>query len=309
VDAALLARVLGRINAAHGTELRLGGRFARGAQGAYRLRDATGAECVLKWQPGASRPGRIAAEVPLLDRLRAAGYPVPRYVAFGVLDDPVGRYTVQERLPGESAWGLSGPALEDALALNDLQAGAGAGLLAPSLPAGLEPYEPWHRRLPRLTLEGDEGFCRVDAMPAYSAAAAALLERVQEYVAGRARLLEARPGDDVVHFDFGGPNILVERGRVSGVVDWAPLPGDRAFDLATLLFYDGYYADVPATRARVRARALELIDAETFGVYLCHMVHREADWAVRHDDDATIARALAVCDAALADLDPRAGTG
>jgi hypothetical protein len=120
-----LAPVLRQINAAHGTAFVLGARFPRGGHGAVRLRDAAGAGFVLKWQPGAADPGALPAEVPLLDRLRAAGYPIPRYAAWGVLAAPAGRYTVQEQLPGASAWGLRGAALEEALALNDLQAGAG----------------------------------------------------------------------------------------------------------------------------------------------------------------------------------------
>ena len=138
-----LAPVLRQINAAHGTAFALGERFPRGGQGAVRLHDPAGAGFVLKWRPGEPDPGALPAEVPLLDRLRAAGYPIPRYVAWGVLAAPAGRYSVQEQLPGESAWGLRGAALEDALALNDLQAGAGAVLLAFARAAGPPPYEPW----------------------------------------------------------------------------------------------------------------------------------------------------------------------
>ena len=298
-----LAPVLRQINAAHGTAFSLGERFPQGGQGAFRLNDAAGAGFVLKWLPGETGLGALPAEVPLLDRLRAAGYPIPRYVAWGVLAAPAGRYTVQERLPGESAWGLSGPTLEEALALNDLQAGAGPALRANARSAGAPPYEPWHRRLLRLAREGGDGFCHLDAMRAHSPQTAALLERLQAYVTGRAARLAARRAADVVHFDFAGPNILVDGGRITGVVDWGPLPGDRTFDLATLLFYDGYYADVPATRTRVWERALELVDAETFGIYLAHLVHRQTDWSIRHHDAAMVERVLGIGTAVLRDLD------
>jgi hypothetical protein len=304
---AVLAPVLRQINAAHGTAFVLGARFPRGGHGAVRLCDAAGAGFVLKWQPGATDPGALPAEVPLLDRLRAAGYPVPRYVAWGVLAAPAGRYTVQEQLPGASAWGLRGAALEAALALNDLQAGAGAALEGFARAAGLPPYEPWRERLPRLARAGGDDFCRLDAMRSHSPRTAALLARLQAYIAAHAPRLAARPAEDVVHFDFAGPNILVAGGRVTGVVDWGPLPGDRAFDLASLLFYDGYYADVAATRARVWARALELVDATTFGVYLAHLVHRQTDWSLRHHDAAMVARVLGIGAAVLRDLDRRRG--
>jgi Phosphotransferase enzyme family len=301
-----LRSVLRQVNARHGTALVLGERFRRGEQGAFRLRDAAGGESVLKWRPGERDLGRLPVEVPLLDRLRSRGYPIPRYVAWGVLETPPGRYTVQQLLPGQSAWGIAGQALEDALALNDLQAGAAASLLEPGA-AGRPAYEPWRRLVPRLALEGGDGFCHLEAMRAYSTQTAALLARVQAYVASRAARLARRPAGDVVHFDFGGPNILVDGGRVTGVVDWGSpaVPGDRTFDLATLLFYDGYYADVATTRARVWARALELVDAETFGVYLHHMVHRQTDWSIRHHDAAAVARVLEVGRAVLDDLAAR----
>jgi Phosphotransferase enzyme family len=304
-----LAPVLRQINAAHGTAFALGERFPRGGQGVVRLRDAGGAGFVLKWRPGATGLGALPAEVPLLDRLRAAGYPIPRYVAWGVLAAPAGRYTVQEQLPGESAWGLSGAALEDAVALNDRQAGAGAALEAFARAAGLPPYEPWHQRLPRLAREGGDGFCLLEPMRRHSPRTAALLARLQGDIADHAAPLAARPARDVVHFDFAGPNILVAGGRITGVVDWGPLPGDRTFDLASLLFYDGYYADVAATRAQVWGRALALVDAATFGVYLAHLVHRQTDWSLRHHDAAMVERVLGIGAAVLRDLDRHRGGG
>ena len=86
-----------------------------------------------------------------------------------------------------SASGLRGAALEDALALNDLQAGAGGALLAGALPGGAPPYEPWRAWLPRLTLEGGDvlalHFCHLAAMRAHSPRTAALLVRLQAYPA------------------------------------------------------------------------------------------------------------------------------
>ena len=265
---------------------------------------------MLKWRPGAADLGRLPAELPLLGRLRAAGYPIPRYVAWGVLAAPAGRYTVQERLPGTSASGLRGAALEDALALNDLQAGAGGALPVGGPASSAPPDERWRAWLPRLTLEGGDvlalHFCHLGAMRAHSPRTAALLARLQAYVAAHAPRLADRPARDVVHFDFGGHNILVAGGRVTGVVDWEPYPGDRVFDLATLLYYEGYYpscADVAATRARVWGRALELADAATVGIYLAHMVHRQTDWSLRHHDAATVERVLRTGAAVLRDLD------
>jgi Ser/Thr protein kinase RdoA (MazF antagonist) len=48
-------------------------------------------------------------------------------------------------------------------------------------------------------------------------------------------------GTDFMHYDFTPANLVADGAAVTGVIDInAPvLPGDRAFDLATLLFY-GY---------------------------------------------------------------------
>lgn len=86
-----LALVLQQINAGHGTSFELGERFRRGEQGAFRLRDGAGNGYVLKWKPGVTGLAALPAEVPLLDRLRSAGYPIPRYVTWGVLTAPPGR--------------------------------------------------------------------------------------------------------------------------------------------------------------------------------------------------------------------------
>ena len=139
-------------------------------------------------------------------------------------------------------------------------------------------------------------------MRGHSPRTAALLAHLQGYIAAHAPRLAAHPAGDVVHFDFAGPNLLVAGGRITGVVDWGPLPGDRAFDLASLLFYDGYYADVAATRARIWERALTLVTATTFGIYLAHLVHRQTDWSLRHHDAAMVERVLGIGTAVLHDL-------
>ena len=307
VAAQTLEEVVLRINAVHGTTLSLTGRFGAGEQGAYRLRDAAGAQFVLKWSPGERGVGRLPAVVPTLDCLRERGYPIPRYTVFGVLRAPQGRYSVQELLPGESVWDAAQSVVDDALALNALQAGRAAHLALGRRYRGVA-YPPWCKLLPRLARRGGNGFCHLRAMRAYSPEAARLLATIQAFIADHADRLAAVPATDVVHFDFGGHNILVHEGRITGVVDWEGLvPGDRAFDLATFLFYDGYYARVAPTRERLWSHALELVDAATLGVYLCHMAHREADWSIRHHGPATVAEVLDVCDAVLTDVARRSG--
>jgi hypothetical protein len=57
------------------------------------------------------------------------------------------------------------------------------------------------------------------------------------------------------------------------------LAGDRAFDLATLLFY---VYDQDQIRARLGARLLELASYQAIRGYLAHIVLRQVDWSVRH---------------------------
>jgi aminoglycoside phosphotransferase (APT) family kinase protein len=84
-----------------------------------------------------------------------------------------------------------------------------------------------------------------------------------------------------VHYDFTLANLLTTDGGISGVIDINPptLTGDRAFDLATMLFY---LYDRDGIRERLRGRALELTDQHALNAYLAHMVLRQVDWSLRH---------------------------
>ena len=53
------------------------------------------------------------------------------------------------------------------------------------------------------------------------------------------------------------------------------LTGDRAFDLATLLFY---LYDQDDIRDLLRARLMDLASPQAASAYLAHMVLRQVDW-------------------------------
>jgi streptomycin 6-kinase len=84
-------------------------------------------------------------------------------------------------------------------------------------------------------------------------------------------------------------NLLTDGHGITGVIDINPPPltGDRAFDLATLLFY---LDDRDDLRDRLRARALELTSHRALRVYLAHMVLRQVDWSLRHHPGASATR-------------------
>jgi hypothetical protein len=71
------------------------------------------------------------------------------------------------------------------------------------------------------------------------------------------RCLAVPERDDFVHYDFTLADLLTTGPGISGVIDINPpaLTGDRAFDLATLLFYLYDRHDI---HERLRGRALEL---------------------------------------------------
>jgi streptomycin 6-kinase len=65
------------------------------------------------------------------------------------------------------------------------------------------------------------------------------------------------------------------------VIDINPptLTGDRAFDLATMLFY---LYDRDGIRERLCSRAQELTDQHALNAHLAHVVLRQVDWSMRH---------------------------
>ena len=91
--------------------------------------------------------------------------------------------------------------------------------------------------------------------------------------------------DDFVHYDFTLANLLSDGTAITGVIDVNPpvLAGDRAFDLATLLFY---LYDQDDIRDPLRARLLELAGPQAARAYLAHMVLRQVDWSLRFHPEA-----------------------
>lgn|GEM_PF-923688 len=256
----------------------------------YLAADRAGLPSVLKL----SRNAEFAALAEVTGKLRDRGYPAPRIYASGRVDGWTdGRaggavdggldgavadgldgavagpaFWLQERLAGTVAEDHAEPArlLPELLRLNAMQAGLGDGR---------------HRlsQLLRTTLtQGGDGYCvhaTLQERPD-TRGLLAMLRRTAD------RHLGAVPErDDYVHYDFTFANLLADGSAITGVIDLNPPPltGDRAFDLATLLFYQ---YDQVGFRNRLRARVLELTDERALRVYLAHMVLRQVDWSLRH---------------------------
>jgi aminoglycoside phosphotransferase (APT) family kinase protein len=96
------------------------------------------------------------------------------------------------------------------------------------------------------------------------------------------------------------PNILVAGGRISGVIDWdGACAGDRAFDLATLLFYAG---DQPELREILAKHYVEYFGLETLRLYLAHLIVRQLDWSIRYHERAVVAHWLRIIDQIASEL-------
>ena len=251
------AHLLDEINARHGTDFRLDGRYEGGETGALRVVAPDGRRFALK-ERGDGDPAGAARTTSLLRRL---GYPAPEYVVVG------GEYSVQEELPGRPLrpWRpLDASVVTRLLELNELQEGR----------ALLEPRD-WPASLVRTVLEGGEGYMLLDTLRRHSRDARLLLERCQAAVLAYAG--EARTQGDVVHFDFTPANVLADGTRVTGVIDWdGTHSGDRLFDLATLLYY------VPeAARVRAYTYIVERAGEGVLAAYLAHVAVRQTEWSLR----------------------------
>jgi Ser/Thr protein kinase RdoA (MazF antagonist) len=241
---------------------------------AFWVTDRAGRVSLLKIIPGAGpeAAGRLRALDVVLSRLRARGYPAPALCGIGSVSGLV--FWIQERLPGHvldrGTGGLARAAvaavLPRLLELNDAQRGLGTG---PDI---------WPGLIARTLARGGDGYCLHATLQASRAARdmVPVLRRIGD------RCCPAIPaGTDFVHYDFTPANLLSDGTVTTGVIDINPpvLAGDRAFDLATLLFY---CYDHDQARTTLTARLLEVAGPQAASAYLAHMILRQVDWSLRH---------------------------
>jgi aminoglycoside phosphotransferase (APT) family kinase protein len=206
----------------------------------------------------------------LVGGLRRRGYPAARLLASGQVAGLT--FWQQERLPGTilDRAPVPGWLLPEVLRLNDAQAGLGDGarLLSELLAVTLT--------------TGGDGYCvhaTLEARPD-TRELLAVVRRTAD------RCLPAVPErDDYVHYDFTLANLLTSGAGICGVIDMNPpaITGDRAFDLATMMFY---LYDRDDILRRLRDRALELTSQRALSAYLAHMLLRQVDWSLRHHPGA-----------------------
>lgn len=253
------------------------------SRSAFWVTDRAGTVSLLKLAPG---PGPEALDYlrtleATLARLTDRGYPVPRWRAVGLAGGQA--FWIQERVGGtalETSGGrahraLIGRLLPELMRLNDAQAGLGVLGHGPG----------WAELITRTLTEGGDGYCVHATLDRPELRE--LLDAIRRIGAECGPLLP--PGGDFVHYDFNLANLLSDGRVVTGVVDLNPplLAGDRAFDLATLLYY---LYDYPEIAGPLSDRLFGLAGEAAARAYLAHMALRQAEWSLRFYPEAAATR-------------------
>jgi aminoglycoside phosphotransferase (APT) family kinase protein len=279
-------RWVARLNADTGVGLTvLSGAEHGESGGAAYVRWPDGRPGVLTVAPGP--PDRLRRTGRILDLMRTAGIPVPRYD----LVTAAGGHTVvvQERLSGRPARRITRGLVE---AIDELSRRF-VGLLAD------------HPEVPNPDLHlrvGGRELFRHDSLARYDDRSRRLLARIRAVGAtGGDRMA----GDDVVHLDLTPGNILVDdAGRITGVVDWdgynGLARGDRRFGLVTLRFdlawgiaLDPRYPAVDPDAVDRLDTLLDAIPPATLRRYWAHMSLRMVDWTIRQHGPSDVDHQLA----------------
>jgi hypothetical protein len=254
----------GAIQAAAGVTLRVEGPCLGGQVGAAYVAWPDGHRSVLTWRPGIHLAELRDGPLAVAETLRSAGYPAPAAELAVQAGDAVA--LVWELLPGAPVSHLTNALLDQALALNNLQAGqlAGNAIIRPV----------------RLYLTSDgPGYCLHQPLREHSARTRALDRWITTTGASHPGHLS---GDDAVHFDYQPANILTDRADITGVVDWDGAGrGDRRFDLVTLRFGMHAITADPAATERLD-QLLDALPPHVLAPMWAHMSLRMTDWAIRH---------------------------
>ena len=230
--------------------------------GAYEVRLANGVPAVLKVD--ADDALDFAHSIRFTEALRVRGYPAPASLASGEVDGT--GYELTEKMPGDPVEQITAEHVPQLVALVQMQRDV-----------GLPGRAPWLADVVASLTDGFVGYCELDRLRAHNPA---LLDRLQEIAAGSRRLDVA--SRDVVHYDLSPYNVLAEGDRITGVVDWqGATSGDAAFDLVTLAYYTYDFA----LRDRVLDAAGALTCPGALRLYAAHMVLRQVDWSLRHQDE------------------------
>lgn len=243
-------------------------RFDHGV-GGTSLVEFEGIPRVLKaWRQDPAASPNAALE--LAEIVRGRGVLVPALIEHGIADGQ--EYLLLEQLPGEWSDDLGAAAIEDLIRVVDAERDA-----APT------PNPRWAEELASMLTLGDESFDIDPGALRASPEAVAVLEEA------RARLAACDPvalrTADVVHADFAPENVLIQEGRVTGVVDWERARiGDSGMDLVGALYDVEIWEKAPLpARELLWSAARERMVPEVFAAYVGIYAVRYLSWSVGTD--------------------------
>jgi aminoglycoside phosphotransferase (APT) family kinase protein len=267
--------VVAELNVALGTKYGLVRELTGGLQSsAYELTDGE-ARVVLKWTHDASWAPRVRRAADLVRRARAVGYPTPAWLAVGTTaaGSP---YQLQEFVPGLP--------LRDASTLDETLARELIAICETQRDLVPEDGVSWSTYSRGVVYDDWDGVW--ERVRGYGGEAAELLERYD--VLCRPYRGHSLPEDDLVHGDLNVGNLIVDNGRIAGIVDIeAAGGGSRAYDLislATSAARDGSHAGVDELflEAALRAggRAAVAVCAGSGFATIAEFVHERSKYPV-----------------------------
>jgi aminoglycoside phosphotransferase (APT) family kinase protein len=210
----------------------LGARAPGGrSQGAWLATAPDGAPVVLKWSPDETMLERYAALLPGLDGLRARGVPAPEYLHVGAFDG--GTLSAQRLLPGRSQDNPPPAVVESMVECVAAKAGVGG-------PPPAADQDTWGAFVVRTLTVGQDRWAMHEPLRTAGPRSVAVLDRVE--AVGADADPSWFPDDGLVHRDLHTDNVLVDDGKLSGVIDWEDAcAGDHRFDLVAFAFdLDGH---------------------------------------------------------------------
>jgi aminoglycoside phosphotransferase (APT) family kinase protein len=214
-------QLVSQINQAHGLRFLLRERCQEGLAGAWLLSDDDGRRAILKLNTDMAH--RLEQLPQLVDRIRAAGYPTPRWLAAGETVDGT-TYHVVDFVSGESMLRsrLTLRTVEHLIEVIELQAG-----LDP------DPTLNWSEYVRECAFGDGEN----DPRPMTRRLGQSGIELIARFDALLAPYTDLElPRNDLVHGDLNTSNVMCQNDEITGIVDAESLgSGTRALDYATLL--------------------------------------------------------------------------
>ena len=221
----VINEVIRIVNENHGTSYELINRFDRGEWGAYRIAEPDKKSVVLKFFTHLSNTNIVDADPELAkditDTLLSLGYPVPKYIYTGRIGK--GLYWLQQELSGKPLW--QNPTVEQIEKVLSF-------LLLQKNQAVSEKQN--YSLIIKDTVFGNRlGGLR--SIQNYSPEMSEFLDNLMLSVKDLERL--SLPKSDIVHGDFSYHQVMVDDGKITGIIDWQEAGcGDWLVDLTRLIY-------------------------------------------------------------------------